>query len=55
MMNVIKGAVNTLIVCFADAPAKLEDNHPQTVRDLTETWSSVFPDVGIAPARATTY
>lgn len=55
MMNVIKGAVNTLIVCFADAPAKLEENHPQTVRDLAETWSSVFPDVGIAPARVTTY
>jgi len=55
MMNVIKGAVNTLIVCYADAPAKLEENHPQKVRELAETWSSVFTDVVIAPARATTY
>lgn len=53
MMNVVKGAVNTLIVCYADAPAKLEENHPQEVRDLAETWSSVFPDVVIAPVRAT--
>ena len=52
MMNVIKGAVNTLIVCFADAPAKLEENHPQTVRDLTATWRSVFPNAGIGPIHA---
>lgn len=55
MMNVIKGAVNTLIVCYADAPAKLENNHPQTVRNLAETWSSVFPEVVIAPTRGAAY
>jgi hypothetical protein len=49
MMNVVKGAVNTLIVCFADAPAKLQDNHPQAARDIGESWSSVFPNVGIRP------
>jgi hypothetical protein len=50
MMNVVKGAVNTLIVCFADAPAKLHDNHPQAARDIAESWSAVFPDVVIRPA-----
>ena len=49
-MNVVKGAVNTLIVCFADAPAKLEENHPGAVRAIAESWSSVFPDVVIRPA-----
>lgn len=49
MMNVVMGAVNTLIVCFADAPAKLEQNHPHIVRDIAETWRSVFPAVLIAP------
>lgn len=55
MMNVIKGAVNSLIVCFADAPAKLEENHPHDCRELAETWSAVFPEVlGISSVRPTT-
>jgi hypothetical protein len=49
MVNVVKGAVNTLIVCFADAPAKLQANHPQAARDIAESWSAVFPDVAIRP------
>jgi hypothetical protein len=56
MINVVKGAVNCLIVCFADAPAKLEDNHPHDCRELAETWSAVFPEVlGISPVGATAY
>jgi len=47
MMNVIKGAVNTVVVCFADAPAKLEANHPQLTYDMAVSWVSVFPDCGV--------
>mmetsp|Transcript_19664 Transcript_19664/g.28422 ORF Transcript_19664/g.28422 Transcript_19664/m.28422 type:complete len:249 (-) Transcript_19664:234-980(-) len=43
IINVVKGAVNTLIVCFADSPAKLEDNHPELTQQLMNAWASAFP------------
>lgn len=54
MMNVIKGAVNTLIVCWADSPAVLEAEHPALTKEMIEAWTSVFPDasVQIRPAYA---
>lgn len=45
--NVIRGAVNTLIVCFADDPAKLEDNHPELTLKMVHAWSAAFPDSGM--------
>jgi len=47
MMNVIKGAVNTVIVCYADSPAKLEENHPQLTHRMAKSWVAVFPDCGV--------
>lgn len=44
MMNVIKGAVNTLIVCWADSPAVVETQHPSLTREMVESWTSVFPE-----------
>jgi hypothetical protein len=44
MMNVIKGAVNTLIVCWADSPSRMEENHPKLMKELHVAWSSVFPE-----------
>lgn len=49
MTNVIRGAVNTIIVCFADAPAKLEENHPEETSKMTDVWVSVFPESGFRP------
>lgn len=43
IMNVVKGAVNTLVVCFADSPKKLEDNHPELTQYLMSAWKSAFP------------
>ena len=45
--NVIKGAVNTLIVCFADSPNRLEDNHPESTQTLATAWSTVFPETNV--------
>ncbi len=45
--NVIRGAVNTLIVCFADDRAKLEDNHPELTLKMVHAWSAVFPNSGM--------
>ena len=47
MMNVIKGAVNTVIVCYADSPGKLEKNHPRLTYQMAKSWVSVFPDIGV--------
>ena len=43
MMSVVRGAVNTLIVCWADSPSRLEANHPEATKEMAETWSAVFP------------
>lgn len=47
MMNVLKGAVNTVIVCYADGPQKLEENHPQLTYNMAKSWVSVFPECGV--------
>jgi hypothetical protein len=47
MMNVVRGAVNTLIVCFADDPSKLEDNHPELTHRMSQAWAAAFPDAGL--------
>lgn len=46
MMNVVRGAVNTLIVCYADDPAKLEDNHPTLTQQMANSWNAAFPEAG---------
>lgn len=54
MMSVVRGAVNTLIVCWADSPARMEENHPEATKDMAETWTSVFPEarVGLSSTMA---
>lgn len=47
MMSVVRGAVNTLIVCWADSPARLEENHPDATKDMAEAWTAVFPQVRV--------
>lgn len=51
-MNVVKGAVNALIVCWADSPSILENNHPALTQEMAESWRSVFPEavVHLRPA-----
>jgi hypothetical protein len=47
MMSVVRGAVNTLIVCWADSPSRLEANHPQHTKEMAEAWTSAFPQAGV--------
>jgi hypothetical protein len=44
MTNVVKGSVNTLIVCWAENPAQIELNHPSLSREMIDAWSRAFPD-----------
>ena len=47
MVNVVSSAVNTVIVCYADGPAMLEENHPVLTRKMASAWMSVFPNCGV--------
>ena len=47
MMNVIKGAVNTAIVCFADEPERMSNNHPILMKEMAESWLRVYPNCGV--------
>jgi uncharacterized membrane-anchored protein len=42
MINVVKGAVNTLIVCWADNPTVMQSQHPRLTQELIHAWSGVF-------------
>ena len=54
IMNVIKGAVNTLIVCWADSPNRIQENHPELSQEMLDAWCSTFPQCGLYnPRRAT--
>lgn len=44
MANVVRGSVNTLIVCWADNPTQIERNHPSLSREMIDAWSRAFPD-----------
>mmetsp|Transcript_14513 Transcript_14513/g.40020 ORF Transcript_14513/g.40020 Transcript_14513/m.40020 type:complete len:80 (+) Transcript_14513:245-484(+) len=44
MLQVIKGAVNTLLVCWADYPERMVELHPELTEELATTWSLIFPD-----------
>lgn len=50
MMSVIQGAVDTVIVCYADNPQKLLENHPEDTTKMTEAWTKVFPSVSFCPS-----
>jgi hypothetical protein len=45
MTHVVKGAVNTLIVCWADNPTQIEKDHPEIACKLRTAWEQAFPGV----------
>jgi len=45
MMSVIQGGLNTLVVCFADSPALLEENHPELTQEMIDAWAESFPQL----------
>lgn len=44
MMGVVASAVDTIIVCFAEAPADGERNHPGLYASMLQAWREVYPD-----------
>eukprot|EP00559_Dactyliosolen_fragilissimus_P006785 CAMPEP_0184871476 /NCGR_PEP_ID=MMETSP0580-20130426/40741_1 /TAXON_ID=1118495 /ORGANISM="Dactyliosolen fragilissimus" /LENGTH=132 /DNA_ID=CAMNT_0027374141 /DNA_START=1461 /DNA_END=1859 /DNA_ORIENTATION=- len=47
IFTVLESAVNTIVVCFAEAPSEFENNHPDHSRELHETWSSTWPNISL--------
>jgi hypothetical protein len=44
VFSVIGSAVNTVIVCYAEAPNEFQTNHPQLSELMTNGWRQAYPD-----------
>eukprot|EP00560_Eucampia_antarctica_P008603 CAMPEP_0197826074 /NCGR_PEP_ID=MMETSP1437-20131217/3073_1 /TAXON_ID=49252 ORGANISM="Eucampia antarctica, Strain CCMP1452" /NCGR_SAMPLE_ID=MMETSP1437 /ASSEMBLY_ACC=CAM_ASM_001096 /LENGTH=506 /DNA_ID=CAMNT_0043426339 /DNA_START=154 /DNA_END=1674 /DNA_ORIENTATION=+ len=42
LMGVLDSAVNTVIVCFAEAPGEFEENHPEHSQRMRAAWLQVY-------------
>jgi hypothetical protein len=45
LFSVIGSAVNTIIVCYAEAPAEFEQNHPRLSAEMRAAWTAAWPDL----------
>jgi hypothetical protein len=43
LMGVIISAVDSVIVCFAEAPGEFETHHPALHRNMVNAWREVYP------------
>lgn len=43
-LGIIGGAVNTVIVLYCEAPAELEQNHPELSSEMRGAWTVAWPD-----------
>lgn len=43
-MSIVASAVNTVIVCFAEAPNEFQNNHPELSNEMRETWKATWPN-----------
>ena len=44
LVSVVNSSVNTVLVCFAEAPGEFEENHPELSSNMREAWRNVYPD-----------
>jgi len=43
LMTLVSSAVNTVIVCYAEAPAEFQQNHPELSEEMRATWRQAWP------------
>jgi hypothetical protein len=43
LMSVVASAVLTIIVCFVEAPAEFQANHPQLSNEMRAAWREAWP------------
>lgn len=44
-LGVVASATNTVIVCYCEAPAEFQSNHPQLSAEMRAAWTSAWPDL----------
>lgn len=42
-LGVVDSAITTVIVCYAEAPAEFQANHPELANEMREAWSQAWP------------
>ena len=45
LLSLVGSAVNTVIVCYAEAPAEFQLNHPQLSSDMRSAWMQAYPEL----------
>ena len=43
MLGVVNSAINTVIVCYADAPGEFQMNHPELSGEMRMAWTQAWP------------
>lgn len=43
LFSVVSSAVNTVIVCYAEAPSEFQQNHPKLSEDMRAAWRQAWP------------
>ena len=44
VMGLLSSAVDSIIVCFAEAPNEFAESHPALAHEMQTTWSAAWPD-----------
>ena len=44
LLSVVGAATDASIVCFAEAPAEFEDNHPELSAMMLDAYSAAWPE-----------
>ena len=44
LLTLVSSAVNTVIVCYAEAPREFEINHPKLSHDMRTAWRLTWPE-----------
>ncbi|KAL3771245.1 hypothetical protein ACHAW5_006654 [Stephanodiscus triporus] len=44
LLTLVSSAVNTVIVCYAEAPREFELNHPKLSQDMRSAWRQAWPE-----------
>jgi len=45
LLSVVGAAADTAVVCFAEASAEFEENHPQLSHFMHETYAEAWPNL----------
>ena len=48
-MGLLSSAVDSVIVCFAEAPQEFNETHPEMAQEMNQTWKDAWPDVVRGP------